>query len=95
MEDARAGASSEQDPGYAGVRHSSHYGAAGFYAVLAARQGMIGLSMCNVDPCMTAPGSRGRVIGTNPIAYAVPAGSEPPVFLDIATSAVAATKIFM
>lgn len=81
--------------GYAGVRHSSHYGAAGFYAVLAARQGMIGLSMCNVDPCMTAPGSRGRVIGTNPIAYAAPAGSEPPVFLDIATSAVAATKIFM
>jgi ureidoglycolate dehydrogenase (NAD+) len=79
--------------GYVGVRHSSHYGAAGFYANLAARHDMFGLSMCNVDPCMTVPGSKGRVLGTNPIAYAAPAGEERPVYLDIATSAVAATKI--
>jgi LDH2 family malate/lactate/ureidoglycolate dehydrogenase len=79
---------------YVGVRHSSHYGAAGFYANLAARGGMIGMSMCNVDPCMTVPGSRGKVLGTNPIAWAAPAGEERPVYLDIATSAVAATKIF-
>jgi len=80
--------------GYVGVRHSSHYGAAGFYANLAARGDMFGLSMCNVDPCMTVPGSKGRVLGTNPIAYAAPAGEEKPVYLDIATSAVAATKIY-
>ena len=80
--------------GYVGVRHSSHYGAAGFYANLAARHDMFGLSMCNVDPCMTVPGSKGRVLGTNPIAYAAPAGEEKPVYLDIATSAVAATKIY-
>ena len=52
------------------------------------------LSMCNVDPCMTVPGSKGKVLGTNPIAYAAPAGEEKPIYLDIATSAVAATKIF-
>lgn len=80
--------------GYVGVRHSSHYGAAGFYANLAAENDMIGLSMCNVDPCMTVSGSKGKVIGTNPIAYAAPAGEERHVYLDIATSAVAATKIF-
>jgi len=43
---------------------------------------------------MIAPGSKGKVLGTNPIAYAAPAGDELPVYLDIATSAVAATKIF-
>jgi len=79
---------------YVGVKHSSHYGAAGFYANLAAQHDMFGMSMCNVDPCMTVPGSKGKVLGTNPIAYAAPAGEEKPVYLDIATSAVAATKIF-
>jgi len=79
---------------YVGVKHSSHYGAAGFYANLAAQHDMFGMSMCNVDPCMTVPGAKGKVLGTNPIAYAAPAGAEKPVYLDIATSAVAATKIF-
>ena len=76
------------------VRDSGHYGAAGYYAYLAARQDMIGLSFTNVDPGVAAPGSRGSVLGTNPIAYAVPAGDEPPVMLDIATSVVAASKIY-
>jgi LDH2 family malate/lactate/ureidoglycolate dehydrogenase len=80
--------------GYVGVKHSSHFGAAGFYANMAARHDMFGISMCNVDPCMTVPGARVKVMGTNPIAFAAPAGKEKPVFLDIATSAVAATKIF-
>ena len=80
--------------GYAGVRHSSHFGAAGYYATMAVKQDMVGISMCNVDPCMTVPGGRGKILGTNPIAFAVPTGKEWPVFLDIATSIVAASKIF-
>lgn len=80
--------------GYVGVKGSSHFGAAGYYAVMAARQNLIGLSMCNLDPVMAVPGSRGKVIGNNPIAYAVPAGKEYPVFLDIALSTVAGTKIY-
>ncbi len=79
--------------GYVGVRHSNHFAAAGYYAVMAAEKDMIGLAMTNVDPWMTVPGGRGPVLGTNPIAYAVPAGEERPVFLDIATSTVAVTKI--
>ena len=78
---------------YVGVRHSSHFGAAGYYANMAAQQDMIGISVSNTDPIMTVPGSRARIFGTNPFAYAIPAGEEKPVFLDIAVSAVAATKV--
>ncbi len=78
---------------YAGVRHSSHFGAAGYYAVMAAEAGMIGIAMSNVDVCMSVPGSRSAVIGTNPIAFAVPSGDKHPVFLDIATSVVAVSKV--
>jgi LDH2 family malate/lactate/ureidoglycolate dehydrogenase len=55
---------------------------------------MIGLSFTNVDPGVAVPGSRGAVLGTNPLAYAVPSGKEHPVMLDIATSVVAASKIY-
>ena len=79
---------------FVGVRHSGHFGAAGYYANMAAREDLIGLAMCNVEPFMTVPGAKGRVLGTNPIAYAIPAGEEPPLLLDIATSTVAASKIF-
>jgi len=79
---------------FVGVTQSGHFGAAGYYANMAAEQEMIGLSMCNVEPFMTIPGARGKVIGTNPLAYAIPAGKEPTIMLDIATSAVAVSKIF-
>lgn len=79
---------------YVGIRGSSHYGAAGFYANMIAEKGMFGMSMCNVEPCMTVPGGKSRILGTNPIAYAAPTGSDRTIMLDIATSAVAATKIF-
>jgi ureidoglycolate dehydrogenase (NAD+) len=79
---------------FAGVRESGHFGAAGYYANLAAAEGLIGLAVCNVDPGVAVPGSRGPVLGTNPIAYAVPAGGGRTVFLDIATSVVAAGKVY-
>ena len=79
---------------WVGVRNSGHFGAAGYYANMAAREGMLGISMCNVDPGVAVPGSRGPVLGTNPIAYAVPTGHGKPVFLDIATSVVAAGKVY-
>jgi len=78
---------------YVGVTRSSHFGAAGYYATMALAENMIGMAMTNTDPWMTVPGGKGPIMGTNPIAYAIPAGEEQPVFLDIATSAVAVTKI--
>lgn len=75
------------------VTHSEHFGAAGYYAVLAAEQGLIGLSMSNVDANMTIPGARSKVLGNNPFAYALPAAAHRPVFLDVALSAVASLKV--
>lgn len=75
------------------VRNSCHFGAAGYYANIAAREGLIGLSMSNVDPNMTAPGARGMLLGNNPFAYAAPANTTPSVFLDIAMSNVASLKV--
>ena len=51
---------------YIGIRGSSHYGAAGFYANMIAENDMIGMSMCNVEPCMTVPGGKSRVSGNQP-----------------------------
>lgn len=75
------------------VKNSNHYGASGFYANIAAKQGLIGIAMCNVDPNMSVPGSRGKVIGNNPLAYAVPLGNGRSLFLDIAMSNVASLKV--
>lgn len=77
----------------AAVRNSCHFGAAGYYANIAAKRGLIGISMSNVDPNMTAPGARGMLLGNNPFAYAAPADTVPSVFLDIAMSNVASLKV--
>jgi LDH2 family malate/lactate/ureidoglycolate dehydrogenase len=78
---------------WVGVRDSSHFGAAGYYANMAAREDMVGIAMSNADPNMVVPGARGHIIGNNPIAYAVPTGQKHSLLLDIALSAVAAGKI--
>ena len=54
---------------------------------------MIGLAMANDTPSVTAPGARGRVTGSNPLAYAVPTGDGKPILLDMATSIVAGGKV--
>ena len=79
--------------GYVGVKNSCHFGAAGYYAMIAAQRDLIGLAMSNADPNMVVPGGRGKIVGNNPFAYAAPAGEEKPILLDIALSAVAAGKI--
>jgi len=79
--------------GFVAVKNSCHFGAAGYYANMAAREGMIGIAMSNTDPNMAVPNGKGMTIGNNPLSYAVPAGKNDPVFLDIAMSATAALKI--
>jgi len=61
--------------------------------VMAVEQDMIGLALSNADPNMAAPNARSPIIGNNPFAFAVPAGDEKPLMLDIAMSAAAAGKI--
>jgi len=75
------------------VRNSNHPGAIGYYANMCVQKDMIGLATTNADPTMSVPGSAGRVLGTNPLAYAFPAGRERSITLDIATSTVSGVKI--
>ncbi|KAA8830123.1 Ldh family oxidoreductase [Bifidobacterium tissieri] len=76
----------------AAVRHSCHYGAAGYYANLAAEQGLIGFSVTNTEPAVYPLYSNDVWLGTNPIACAIP--SEPhPFFFDASTSVVAYGKV--
>jgi LDH2 family malate/lactate/ureidoglycolate dehydrogenase len=75
------------------VRNSNHYGIAGYYALMALEEGMIGLSLTNSQPLVAPTYGRTAVVGTNPIALAAPSGKQYPFLLDMATSAVAYGKI--
>lgn len=79
---------------YVGLRDSGHIGAAGYYATMAARRGMIGMVTGNDIPSVAAPGSKTAVLGSNPIAYSIPRQNAHPILLDIATAAVAGGKIY-
>jgi ureidoglycolate dehydrogenase (NAD+) len=72
----------------------NHFGAASYYATMAAEAGMIGLCMCNAGPAVAPFGGAAALHGTNPIAYAAPGGQEPPIVLDVATSVAAHGQIF-
>ncbi len=76
-----------------GVKNSNHFGIAGYYAMQAAEQGMVGLCLTNSGPLVLPTYGRRATLGTNPIAVAVPAGDSPPFVLDMATSVVPIGKI--
>lgn len=75
------------------VRNSNHFGMAAYFALLATREGMIGLAMTNSVATMAPFGAAEGYTGTNPIAVAIPAGREPPLVMDMASSAAAWGKI--
>ena len=79
---------------YVGVRNSCHFGAAGVYAAMAAEAGLIGMAMANDIPSVVAPGARQAVVGTNPLAYAIPTRQAPPILLDISMATVAGGKVY-
>lgn len=68
------------------VRNANHFGAAAYYAERPLRHGMIGVCTANVVASMPPPGGRAARVGNSPIALAFPAGDEPPVVFDAATS---------
>lgn len=75
------------------VRNSNHFGIAGYYAMMALPEDMIGISLTNSQPLIAPTYGMKRVLGTNPIAVAVPAGEEKPYVLDMATSIVPLGRI--
>lgn len=78
--------------GIVSVRNANHYGIAGYYANMAVRQDMIGISMTNAESIMVPTFGKEAVLGTNPIAFAMPA--EPvPFSFDAATTVVPRGKL--
>lgn len=80
--------------GVVAVRNSHHFGAAGYYAAMAPRQGLLGLVTSATRTIGVVPTRAAvPVLGTNPIAFAAPAARNRPFVLDMATSTVAANKV--
>jgi L-2-hydroxycarboxylate dehydrogenase (NAD+) len=79
--------------GFATVRNSNHFGIAGYYAMMALENDMIGMSTTNAAVLVVPTFGRDAMYGTNPIALAVPAGEERPFVMDMATSTVPRGKL--
>jgi LDH2 family malate/lactate/ureidoglycolate dehydrogenase len=78
------------------VAYQSHVGRLGDYPLMAANAGMIGMLFCDSGrgPKVVVPfGGRDARLGTNPICIALPSNLEAPIFVDMATSQVAANKL--
>lgn len=79
--------------GWVSVRNSNHFGIAGYHALMAVEKDMIGFAMTNASPLVAPTYANERLLGTNPMCYAFPAGKYPPVIVDMATSAAANGKL--
>lgn len=82
----------EHGIGMVTTRRSGHYGIAGYYANMAAEEGLIGMSSCNSRPAMLPTHATKALVGTNPIAFAMPAKPNTFIF-DAATTTVPQGKI--
>lgn len=79
--------------GWASVKNSNHYGIAGYHAMMASAKDMIGISMTNASPLVAPTFATERMLGTNPIAVAIPANEEPTFVADFATTTAANGKL--
>ena len=77
------------------VRNSNHFGTCAHYSMMALPNDMIGFSTTNASPKLAPTGGIDPLFGNNPWSFAVPAGEELPVVLDLANSVVAAGRIRM
>jgi L-2-hydroxycarboxylate dehydrogenase (NAD+) len=79
--------------GWVSVCNTNHYGIAGYYVLKALKRDLIGWAMTNSTKLVAPLWGGSRMLGTNPIAIAFPGKEEPPIVIDMATSAVAYGKI--
>lgn len=79
--------------GWVAVRNSNHFGIAGHHAMKALQHDMIGMAMTNASPLVAPTYSLERLLGTNPICVAIPAGQQPPFVADFATTTAANGKL--
>lgn len=79
--------------GWIAVRNSNHFGIAAQHALMALEEDMIGIVMTNASALVAPTFSIERLLGTNPICVAIPAGEEPPFVADLATTTAANGKL--
>jgi LDH2 family malate/lactate/ureidoglycolate dehydrogenase len=79
--------------GWVSVKNSNHFGIAGFHAMMALEQEMIGIAMTNASALVAPTYAAEKLLGTNPIAVAIPAGEEAPFVADFATTTAANGKL--
>ncbi|MBK8808088.1 MAG: Ldh family oxidoreductase [Bacteroidales bacterium] len=79
--------------GWVAVNNSNHFGIAGYHAMMALEHDMIGIALTNATPTTAPTFSKQRMLGTNPIAVAVPTGSQPAFVADFSTTAAAVGKL--
>jgi L-2-hydroxycarboxylate dehydrogenase (NAD+) len=79
--------------GWVSVCNTNHFGIAGYYPLKALERDLIGWAMTNTTKLVAPLWGAERMLGTNPIAIAFPGYKEPPIVIDMATSAVAYGKI--
>ena len=75
------------------VRNSNHYGIAGYYALMAAKSGMIGMTGTNARPSIAPTFGVENMLGTNPLTFGIPTDEDFPFVLDCATSVTQRGKI--
>jgi L-2-hydroxycarboxylate dehydrogenase (NAD+) len=79
--------------GWVAVQNSNHFGIAGFHAMMALEHDMIGIAMTNASALVAPTFSIEKMLGTNPIAVAIPSKVEPPFVADFATTTAANGKL--
>jgi LDH2 family malate/lactate/ureidoglycolate dehydrogenase len=87
------GKAAKAGTGWVATRNSNHFGIAGYYAMMALEHDMIGICLTNANPLVAPTFSVSRMMGTNPIAVAIPADSQPPFVADFATTPIARGKL--
>lgn len=75
------------------IKNSTHYGIAGYWTGMAAKEGMIGLSGTNARPSISPTFGVENMMGTNPLTFSLPTDEEFPFCIDCATSTVQRGKI--
>jgi len=79
--------------GWVSVQNSNHFGIAAHHAMMALEHDMIGIAMTNASPLVAPTFSIDKMLGTNPICVAAPAGTEPAFVADLATTTAANGKL--
>ncbi len=79
--------------GWVAVKNSNHFGIAGYYAEMALKHDMTGVAMTNANPLVAPTFSVSRMLGTNPLAVAIPTDKQPPFVADFATTPIARGKL--